>query len=368
MPAAENTAPMDSSTARMESSEDVATALLQVEGLQAGATIFVDSRAAALAGEDGRATLQLGTGLHEIQATAPSGALIRRTVAVSKQDSGSFRTMTFSSFQAAPARSKTASMAREAAGKKIAAAAAVILLLALATTAYFVLRSPRTTALTDRKESQEELAATQKQLSEVQRQLEELQKKSEGGSLDEKEKIEAERKRLEAEKKKLESAEKPEEEKTVAPEKSTATDATATNATKTDVVEESQPAATDSKAADSNTCLLIAVTDPDGQPAAGVKVVCEEMGALPKIHRGLTGSNGRWHVCGFTPNSTVRIILHGGRRLLATEQRIIQRGPNLAFLHIAEEPRRIIAPDQSRPDQPEPDIRPGRRPLLRRRP
>ncbi|MEW6210337.1 MAG: protein kinase [Acidobacteriota bacterium] len=364
MPAAENTAAMDSSTARMESSEDVATALLQVEGLPAGATIFVDSQAVALAGEDGRATLQLGAGLHEIQATAPSGALIKRTVAVGKQDSGSSRTMTFSSFQSAPTQSKTASIAREATGKKIAAAVTVILLLALATTAYFVLRSPRTTALTDQDKSQEELAATQRQLSEVQRQLEELQKKSESGSLDEKEKIEAERKRLEAEKKKLESAQKPEEEKTAAPEKTTATDAALTSAPGSEpVAEENQPP----PAADSNTCLLIAVTDPEGRPAVGVRIVCEETGSLPKIHRGLTGANGRWHECGFTPGSTVRIILHGGRRLLATEQRVIQRGPNLAFITIRD-PRKIIAPDEAQTDRPAPDPRPGRRPLLRRRP
>lgn len=368
MPTAENTGAIDSGTSRIQSGEDVATALLQVEGLPAGATIFVDSQAVALAGEDGRATLHLVPGKHEVQATAPSGALVKRTVAVNKQDSGSFRTMTFSSLQAARTQPKSAAVENEQsrAGKKIAAAVAVILLLALATTAYFVIRGPRTTALTDQNKSQEELAATQKQLSELQRQLEELQKKAEGGSLAEKENIEAERKRLEAEKKKLESQQKPGEEKPAAPEKPVSTESVLTNppAPSTEPArQENQPAA------DSNTCLVVAVTNSDGQPAAGIRIVCDEnTGSTSNVHHGHTGANGRWHQCGFTPGSSVRIALFGGRRILGTEQRVMQRGPNLAFLRIDRDPRNEAAPDPGAQTGDQPAVRPGRRPLLRRRP
>ncbi|HEY7545596.1 MAG TPA: protein kinase, partial [Blastocatellia bacterium] len=328
MPAAENTGAIDLNTARIESGEDAATALLQVEGLPAGTTIFVDSKVVALAGEDGRATLHLDPGLHEVQATAPSGALLKRTVEVKQQESGSFRTMTFPFGHTAPTKIDRDEPSRK--GKMAAAAAAVILLLALAATAYFVIRGPRTSALTDENKSQEELAATQRQLSEVQRQLEELQKKSQDASESEKEKVEAERKRLEAEKKKLEAQQKPAEEKPAEPEKPTSTDAAIPPA----------PARQENQeAADSNTCLVVAVTGPDGQPAVGVRVVCEEK-AGGSVHHGRTGPNGRWHQCGFTPGSSVRIVLFGGRNILGTEQRVIQRGPNLAFLRIDREPRR----------------------------
>ncbi len=367
MTEAENTGAMDSGTARIQSGEDAATALLQVEGLPAGATIFVDSKAVALAGEDGRATLELDPGLHEVQATAPSGALVKQTVAVNKQDSGSFRTMTFSSLPTAQSQPKPAVIEGEPsrAGKKMAAAVAIILLLALATTAYFVIRGPRTTALTDENKSQEELATTQKQLLELQRQLEELQKKAEGGTA-EKEEIEAERKRLEAEKKKLESQQKPGEEKTAAPEKPVSTESALTNPP----APPTEPAREENQAADSNTCLVIAVTRPDGQPAPGIRIVCDEnTGSTPKVHHGHTGANGRWHQCGFTPGSSVRIALFGGRRILGTDQRVIQRGPNLAFLRVEGNPRKeaAIDPGAQSDDQPAPVIRP-RRPLIRRRP
>lgn len=366
MPAAENTAPIDLGTARMQSGEDVATALLQVEGLPAGATIFVDSKAVALAGDDGRATLHLDPGMHEVQASAPGGSLIKQTVAVNKQDSGSFRTMTFPFGHTAPTQAKVSR--NGSAGKKIAAAVAVILLLALAATAYFVIRGPqRASVPVDQNTSAD--SKSEDEIANLRRQIEELQKKEQESSLAEKEKIESERKRLEAEKKKLESQQKPGEEKPAAPEKSAPTESALTNPPSTEPAkQQSQEAAV----ADSNTCLVVAVTGPDGQPAAGVRIVCDENSGSLIPHRGHTGANGRWHECGFTPGSSIRIVLFRGRAILGTEQRVIQRGPNLAFLRIDRDPRKEAAPDPGAQtgDQPAPagPVRPGRRPLLRRRP
>src|SRR6185369_13817195 len=107
----------------------------------AGSTVFVGSDAVALAGEDGRATLRLSPGSHEIRAATPSGVTAQRTVSVTAQDA--HKTMTLpmthtTAVGAVPSRAPEASRR----GKQLASAAVVILLLALAAGAYFVLRGP----------------------------------------------------------------------------------------------------------------------------------------------------------------------------------------------------------------------------------
>src|SRR6185295_7912435 len=74
MPPAENTAAAGLDTLRFQSSDEIKTAVLIVESLPAGTTLFVGSEAVSHAGDDGRATVSLRPGDHQIRATSPSGA------------------------------------------------------------------------------------------------------------------------------------------------------------------------------------------------------------------------------------------------------------------------------------------------------
>jgi hypothetical protein len=144
MQTAENTSAGGLETLKFHGADEIKTAVLIVENLPAGSTLFVGSEAVAHAGEDGRATVSLKPGAHEIRATAPSGATATRVVSVSPQETGALKTMTLPLAQVTVAGGAPAGARPDQArrGRQLAAAAVVVLLLALAAAAYFVLRGP----------------------------------------------------------------------------------------------------------------------------------------------------------------------------------------------------------------------------------
>src|SRR6185369_5844178 len=143
MPAAENTAAGGFETLRLQGADEAQTAVLVVESLPAGSAVFVGSNLVGQAGEDGRATIRLSPGSHELRATAPSGATGTSVVSVAAEDTGALKTMTLALASANATSSSFATTRKPTGrGRQIAAAAVVILLLALATAAYFVLRGP----------------------------------------------------------------------------------------------------------------------------------------------------------------------------------------------------------------------------------
>ena len=93
MPQVDVTGLVDTNTEKMESGAEARTALFVVNDLPEGTTIFVGSKAVAQAGDDGRATIKLDPGVHEIQVTAPSGVGAKRMVTVSSEDGGSLKTI-----------------------------------------------------------------------------------------------------------------------------------------------------------------------------------------------------------------------------------------------------------------------------------
>jgi serine/threonine protein kinase len=155
--------------------ETARTAVLVVEGLEAGSTIAYGEGQRSVAGLDGRATVPLGPGTHEIEVTDPSGAHKKGTVTVTPQELGSFKSVSLQKTpaqktpaQKPPAQQSPATSSsgrttvqstdqsgltrtvgvephqepRSSAGKKIAAAIAAVIILGLAAVAYFVMRGP----------------------------------------------------------------------------------------------------------------------------------------------------------------------------------------------------------------------------------
>src|SRR5258706_8871124 len=140
MPQAEKTAVGGLDTLRFQGGDEIKTAVLVVESLPIGTTLFVGSEAVAHAAEDGRATVSLKPGAYEIRASTPSGATATQVVSVATQDTGAFKTITLPLTQAPVTGAALAASRPEQSrrAKQMAAAAVVILLLALAAAAYFV--------------------------------------------------------------------------------------------------------------------------------------------------------------------------------------------------------------------------------------
>jgi hypothetical protein len=379
----DNTSPMDPGTVRMGGADEAATALLEVAGLPAGATILVDSKEVARADDDGRATLMLDPGPHELSANTPTGVEIKQTVNVTANDNQSPNSMTFpfsqmtvpkpAATEPTPAmEQKTVSLGSEPSprGKAIAAAAAVLLLVALAAAAYVLMRKPEQ-AMTSSNQAPaaEELAKTQSQLMEVQKQLAELKSKEQGLSDAEKERL----MRLEAEQKKLESqkggGEKPAEELTKA---DTAEALAQVPAPPQTPASQAPPDAQASGVSDPNTCVAVYVTGPDGRPAQGMRIVCAKSSGdgAPQISSGQTGPRGRWQGCGLVPGSPVKILVFSGRALLETRSLVLSAGQNYIEIQVASTPRkeRVTEPEEqaSEPAPPGGPFRPRRN--LRRKP
>src|SRR6185436_16900615 len=126
MPRVESTAAGGFATLKLSGADDIKTAVLVVESLVPGSTVFVGSDAVALAGEDGRATLRLAPGSHEIRAATPSGVTAQRVVSVTSQDTGALKTVTFPTAQATvagPLPSERPTPSRR--GKQLASATVV---------------------------------------------------------------------------------------------------------------------------------------------------------------------------------------------------------------------------------------------------
>jgi serine/threonine protein kinase len=136
--------------------ETARTAVLVVEGLEAGSTIAYGEGQRSVAGLDGRATVPLGPGTHEIEVTDPSGAHKKGTVTVTPQELGSFKSVSLQQSPATSAAGRTTVQPgstrtdgvqphhelRSSASKKIAAAIAAVIILGLAAVAYVVTRGP----------------------------------------------------------------------------------------------------------------------------------------------------------------------------------------------------------------------------------
>lgn len=369
----DDTGRMEAETIRLESGDELATAVLTVEGLPAGSAVFVDSKAVATAGEDGRITVRLDTGVHNLQATAPSGDAINRLITIKEDDIGSMQTMTFplgSGPTTGPVANVTQAVAHSVTepepsktGKRLAAAVAVVLLLALAATAFFVMRGP-SRQLAQEPEIEQTVPAEELTAEDSAAQAEELSAKTAEDSaavIAQKNEIEAEKKKLEAERKRLE-AEKKDANQQVAAVPGLAPVPAPEAVPLTPAAPETPPSATPDK----NACVVVAITGPEGQtapPGIGVVLTEQPENSRPSVRRGVTNINGRWGVCGLTQGSRIRIAVFSRRGALqATRQAVVTSGQNFITVQVDRPAGSALDSDE------EERVRLRRKPLLRKKP
>lgn len=353
MPAAENTAAGGLDTIKLQGADEIKTAVLVVESLPAGTTLFVGSEAVAHAAEDGRATVSLKPGAHEIRATAPSGATATRVVSVTNQDTGALKTMTLPLTQATVTGGVLAAARPEQSrrGKQMAAAAVVILLLALAAAAYFVLRGPNRTQVESASTSappgttpppaQESSSAAQPGTQTDAKQASEDKKKA----ADARRQAEQEAAAIEAQKKAAEAKDK-------ADKKDTSPQQPITSVTAPQPAVPAPPPAGDTvpqpAAAGREGCLLVTVLDVDGEPATNVRVGLMDESDGGRFN-GRTGPKGHWQQCGLTPGHSVRVATLGPLGGLLNSQTAVVAAPR-TFITIRLQ-RKLEEAPQRMPDR-----------------
>ena len=318
-PSGDATNPFDAQTVRMESGDDVATAMLTVEGIPVGSQVFVGAKPMAFAGEDGRATLRLEPGVHELQVTTPSGAIGKQVVTLTQKDTGSLRTMAMPVPYDTDGKPATATAATpqqtdpSAAGKRVATAVAAILLLALVVSAFFVLRKPApvpvqnpatladanptppadpgATASLPEDTTEAERAAINKEREELERERRELEKKRQALK-------EAEAASKEGKKEGGVPASAP-----VAP----------------------VPPAPDPLAPPSGEtgCVAVRVINLDGQPQPAAKVMFISTSGTDTRR---TGPNGMCNSCSFTVGSKVSILAFGPDGIPSSRKVVVSSG------------------------------------------
>jgi serine/threonine protein kinase len=330
MSQAELTAPMDAMTVKIEGGEEVATAMLMLEGIPAGSQVFVGSKALALAGDDGRATIQLEPGVHELQVTTPSGKVGKRVVTLTQQDTGSLQTMNMpfavgdsqpnlagatsamgaphitdpSKPVAATTRMSQPQLAGQGSstGKKAAMAAAVILLLALVASAYFVLRKPEPSPPSEVAAATSQTAPSAALTPPAGEPTKpNTPATNNAGTTAEREAIEREREKLEREKKALEK-----KEQEIAGKGASESEAPKKEPPAQEIPPPATPAEPAQPTPAGTACAAVRVIGPEGQPLSGVRVMFTgTTGAEARR----TGPQGMCNVCGFPVGSKVRIMV-----------------------------------------------------------
>ena len=339
------TGPTDFATRKLDPADAEKTLALIVQGLPAGATVFVGSESAAQADQDGRATLKLNAGVHEIRASSPTGESYSEMVNVSERDTGALRTMQLPFTQ--PMTSTEAftivdPLARTR--KKVATVASIILVLALGVTAYFVLRDPGKPTATGLEGATGSNEANQMAQSQSQNFALDRNATQQGTSPEVK----------------GAATETPTPKQRETP---------AAAATPTPVPSPT-PAATpegtpdQTPASQGGGCVGVVVTSPAGMSTGGLRVVLTEP-ATNKTLQGRTGQAGRWFTCGLTSGNTFRVTVFNPRgAVLGGTQGVATAGRTMAFVEVRP-PRTPLGDGpviRPQPGTPPPRPFPRRRP------
>ncbi len=305
MPVVVATAAGDTETVKIDDEES--TQLL-VESLPAGSTLFVGERRVTVADQDGRATLLLAPGVHEIRVTSPTGATRTSTITLDKRGPSGSATLLMPIDEGAVTSPVTSPVLQERppAARRIAAwVAAVMLLLALGAAAFFVARGP------DRVDSAVVSPANPE---------------AKADPLLDKEAV------------KRAVAEAIEKEKTALAEDQAAVarEAAAIAAVKAaevrQAVEEAQktaagghPEAGQANPATQNACVVVHVTGPEGGGVEGARValVIQAQDGREALQGGHTGPQGRLRYCGIKAGNPVQITVYGPRRAVLGSKRIV---------------------------------------------
>jgi Protein kinase domain/PEGA domain len=372
MPPAEVTAAGNFGTEKLAGADADKTAMLVLESLPAGSTVFLGAEAVAAADEDGRATLQLAPGAHAVRVTDPNGASASTVINITEADSGLLKTvampveatptarpalptgkvaaatstpMTSASALAATTKPVTTAAPLAVAataspkGKRIAYALAAILLMALAAGAFVIFRRPARSNTPPDASATQQAAVSPPAASEASAGAD-VAKTTDAGAVPQ---TDAERAALE--KKRAEAARKQKEDPQAAakpePAKSDTTPAPATTP-QTPAAPEPQQADSEAPAAPGTTCLGIWVSGTAGETApAGLRVlVVEEPDtAAAAMYNGRTNEKGRLRRCGMTPGHRVRVTVFGPRgAMLGTRMQVLSAGLNIMQIQLSREP------------------------------
>ncbi len=356
-----DTAAVDFSTQAIDNSDTIRTAMLVVESVPAGSTVFVGTRPVALADATGRATFALQPGVHEVQVSAPSGATRKEFVTVTDQDTGSLKTITLPIPRAALTGATVQVIKREPTrtGQRVAMAVVLVLLAALVAASYYVIRGP--TRMNAPVESSSVLPPTQAPEPAPSTPPEPDTKATIQLPEEKKPKDSAE---LAAQKKAREASRSDEK---VLPEKQAQNPAAAAAVGHPAVIpapalpdppvqtQEQPPAA-------EGACIAVALTGPNGQPGSGVRLTLAlESG---NSYSGQTNDKGRWHRCGLTIGQRGKLIVFGpAGGGLTSRPVIVTSSRNWVQIQIESPSTHVnTEPDGGRV------FRPRRRPPFSRRP
>lgn len=346
MPHSEETAAAGFDTLKLQGGDDQKTAVLVVESLPTGSTLFIGSNAVGVAGEDGRATIKLNPGSHDVRVTAPSGASARRLVTVTPEDSGSLKTIALPVGESPTTRAPLV-IHKEVSktGKRVAVASTVALLLAVVAAAYFVISGPGQRTEPASVQPAQQAAATEEPSPSA---PPGTGSPEAGATATEEDRLKAknDREKLALEKKLAEA------EKKLATEKEASGDSSANPEPVSPVaVEPSTPPLPEppkqqvAPAVTNDACVAVSVTALGGQPVRGVRVGVIEQPPNPNatMYNGRTNANGRWRSCGLTAGQRVRVAVFGPRGgLLGGKQAVLTSGQNFVEIQINRE----IDPDE----------------------
>jgi serine/threonine protein kinase len=345
MPRGEETAAGGFETLKLQGGEDQKTALLVVESLPVGSTLFLGSNAVALAGEDGRATIKLNPGEHEVRVTAPSGASAQSVVTVRPEDSGSLKTIALPVGEAKTTVRAPLVIRREASGtgKRLAVAATVILLLALVAAAFYVIRGPGRPVETTTAQTQQPTAAFGEAAPAAPTNPSSPEtgiKKADADSS----KAQKDAEKVALEKKLAEAEKKLADEKKAAEKSATRAEPSAPAAVVPSHPAVPEPPKQQPPPVTNNACVAVSVTSRDGQPVPQMRVaVMQDPDKSATVFNGRTNFNGRWQSCGLTAGQRIKVGVFGPRgALLGGKQAVLSSGQNSVEIQI----NRQFAPDE----------------------
>jgi len=370
----------DAGTSKISTGDDAKTAMLVLESLPAGSSVAFAGGQRIRAGEDGRATVALGPGTHEIEVTDPSGGSKRKTVTITDQELGSFKTVAMDpaprpttaapeyaptnasvyappepvqkrARAAAPIASPAAAVVvKRSTGKLVAALISVGIFAALAVAAIIVIRgpgkAPQQQAAVDANAAA--LVPTPSQTPEPQPSADQSAGPASPAPTPNTNKN-AVASKDEQKKQNTQVALKPIEEETPKPSRNPhETSQLSVPATPTPTPVVTRPI--DEADTEGGTCLIVIVTGPAGNAVPGARVAVTDE---PSVYQGMTGPNGRWRRCGLTPGHRVMVRVFKGGNMIGAKQDVLTAGRNFIGVQI-----------QQTADPYSESSRPGRKPGL----
>jgi serine/threonine protein kinase len=351
MPRFDEAGQPNAGTNRIASGDEAKTAMLVFEGLPAGSSVAFARGQSVLAGEDGRATVPLGPGTHEIEFTDPSGGLKRETVTISDREIGSFKTVAIApapaasglgSVKAGPGRTGAArppilldtAPPKSSGGKKVAAVVSAVILLGLSAAAFIVIRGPgkapqQQAASADGPTNPVAVVATPSQTPAPAPTAQAVTTSPTPTPTATSNKNAAPKE--ETKKETPQPTAKPIEE---APKPGRNPHDTSPVAVPTPVqpLQRPTPAVTTPAEDQEGTCLIVIVTGPGGNAVPGARVAVTDD---PSLYQGVTGPNGRWRRCGMTAGHRVMVRVFGpGGGLIGVKQEILTTGRNFVGVQL----------------------------------